>query len=136
MSWSHLVNEQHSKNPNLQVKVTIIAFPISHKMHTSICLALAASSLYLGNSLAAPMALPPDARTNLHSQANQLSPTPISDPKNGDSAPEQQKRQEPFGVLHDLILPQMISSPSTTPTPTPAPANGAIPDSGSITFDR
>ncbi|KAL8873757.1 MAG: hypothetical protein Q9174_000820 [Haloplaca sp. 1 TL-2023] len=150
-------------------------------MHTSICLGLAASSLYLGNSLAAPVALPFNAQSNGVAQSNQYPPTsfsgqdasvttteplsrraerkstfdaindlafpptvrsnPRSSPsptiKDEDPAPEQQKRQQSFGVLHDLVLPQMISSPSSTPTPTtPAPANGAIPNSGSITFDR
>ncbi|KAL8704161.1 MAG: hypothetical protein Q9201_002659 [Fulgogasparrea decipioides] len=87
-------------------------------MHASIPLTLAISTLCIKNTMAAPAALPPNARNVAPTQST--SPPATSTTSNlyaQTVTPKPIRRRMPqnnFGGLEDLVFPQMISSSPTS----------------------
>ncbi|KAL8638525.1 MAG: hypothetical protein Q9228_004328 [Teloschistes exilis] len=79
-------------------------------MHATITLALSISSLFIGNTMAAPLGLPPNARDTITSPTSNID-TPAVGPKSVRRNPE-----EAFGSLSDLVFPQKISPSPTSST--------------------
>ncbi|KAI4101896.1 MAG: hypothetical protein L6R37_004717 [Teloschistes peruensis] len=79
-------------------------------MYATITLAFSISSLFIGNTMAAPVGLPPNARDIITSPTSNID-TPAVAPK-----PVRRNPEEVFGSLSDLVFPQKISPSPTSIT--------------------